>query len=153
MRGHQPKPRGRPDPRRARRPRFAAALLAAAIVAACDALGLGEDGKGLTPAGAVEDYLDASAAGDCRAASRLATPDVVRQGLWCENPRVLSFGEISSDEPTPDDAEVVFVVDAVVLGGTGLEVMGLRAGENKVVVVVVRQPDGTWRVSQATGRD
>ena len=47
---------------------------------------------------------------------------------------------------------MTLVVDAVVIGGTGLERHRLQAGENDVVVGVVRDPDGTWRVSETYAR-
>ena len=133
-------------------PRRIAAFIVAALVAGCGSLGFGEGGEGLTPAGTVEGYLDASVTGDCRVASRLATPDLVRQGLWCDNPRVLSFGELEVLEGTAADLSMTYAVDAVVIGGTGLEQRGLRAGENEVIVRVVRETGGTWRVSETSAR-
>jgi hypothetical protein len=136
--------------------RLVAALLVAASVAAmsaCESLPFGPSEAGGTPEGTVAGYLDASVAGDCRLASRLATPDLVRQGLWCDNPRVLSYGEIGDGERMERDDEVYFVVDAVVMGGTGLDVLGLQAGENSILVQVLQEPDGTWRVNQTNGRD
>ena len=136
--------------------RLAAAFLVAASVAAvsgCESLGFGPAEEGVTPEGTVEAYLDASVAGDCQLASRLATPDLVRQGLWCGDPRVLSYGDIGEGERMERDDEVYFVVDAVVMGGTGLDQLGLRAGENSILVQVLQEPDGTWRVNQTNGRD
>ena len=128
------------------------ALLLAASVSACDSFGFGQEGEDRTPEGTVQAYLDASVEGDCRAASRLATVDLVRFGLWCDDPRVLSFSGIRITDGTVADQEVVLVVDEVVVGGTALGQQGLQAGDNVVLVVVLKQPDGTWRVSQATGR-
>lgn len=133
-------------------PRPIAAFLLAALIAGCGSIGFGEEAAGATPESTVKGYLDASVAGDCRAASRLATADLVRQGVWCQDPRVLAFGEIDVLEGTAGDPSVTLVVDAVVIGGTGLERHGLQAGENDVVVGVVRDPDGTWRVSETYAR-
>ena len=132
--------------------RLVLAVILLATVGACGSWGFGEGGDGLTPKGTAEGYLDASVAGDCRAASRLSTPDLVRQGLWCENPRVLSYGEIGDDERRGNEGEVVYPVEAVVIGGTGLEQHGLRAGANSVLVQLLRQPDGKWRVNAVTPR-
>jgi hypothetical protein len=133
---------------------FAALLLAASAVtlAACGALDFGPSEDDRTPRGTVRRYFEASVSGDCRLASSLSTPEVVRQGLWCENPRVLSFGEISDGEQFENAKELYFMVDAVVIGGTSLEQLGLQAGENSILVLVVQDPDGAWRVSQANPR-
>ena len=81
-------------------PRPIAAFFLAAAVAGCGSLGSGDEAAGVTPEGTVKGYLDASVAGDCRAASRLSTTDLVRQGVWCQDPRVLAFGEIDVLEGT-----------------------------------------------------
>jgi hypothetical protein len=135
--------------------RLAAAVLAVAAVsmlAACDVLRFGPAAEDVTPKGIVGRYLDAAVVGDCRLASQLATTDLVRQGLWCADPRVLSYGEISDGELLDNPNERWFVVEAVVMGGTGLEQLGLHAGENSVLVQVLRDPDGSWRVNQANAR-
>lgn len=134
-------------------PRRLAAFIVAALAAGCGTLGLGDGSEGLTPEGTVKGYLDASVTGDCRTASRLSTTDLVRQGLWCDNPRVLSFGEIGVPESRDNEGEVVFVVDAVVLGGTSLENLGLAAGANNVVFQLLRQPDGRWQVNSTIPRE
>ena len=132
--------------------RLIVAAILVATLGACGSWGFGEGGDGLTPKGTAEGYLDASVAGDCRTASRLATPDLVRQGLFCENPRVLSYGEIGDDERRGNEAEVVYPVEAVVIGGTGLERHGLQAGANDVLLQLLREQDGTWRVNAVTPR-
>jgi len=129
------------------------ALLAATVLGGCGAWGLGDRGEGQTPEGTVKGYLEASVSGDCRAASRLSTIDRVRQGLWCEDPRVLSYGEIGDPQSRDNEGEVIYVVESVVLGGTGLAQQGLAAGANDIVIQVLQQPDGKWKVNQTTARE
>jgi hypothetical protein len=130
----------------------AASVLLAGVVAACGSLPFGQRPDASTPRQAVLAYLDAAVAGDCRAASRLSTPDLVREGLWCENPRVLSYGQVDEGEQLEGEVQRYYVADAVVIGGTGLEVLGLRAGANSILVEVLPQADGTWRVTRTVGR-
>jgi hypothetical protein len=139
-------------PRRATAFAFVFAVLAATATSGCGSTIFGQGNEVGTPRGAVAAYFDASVAGDCRLASSLATPDVVRQGLWCADPRVLSYGEITDGELVDVPNERWFVVDGVVIGGTNLELLGLQAGENSILVQVLQDDDGTWRVSQINAR-
>jgi predicted small lipoprotein YifL len=129
-----------------------AVVVAVATLAGCGALGFPPGAEDQTPKGTVARYLDAAVAGDCRLASQLATTDLVRQGLWCENPRVLSYGDIDDGELIANPNERYFVVEAVVIGGTGLELLGLQAGENDILVQVLQDADGSWRVNQTFAR-
>jgi predicted small lipoprotein YifL len=87
-------------------------------------------------------YLQALVAGDCATARALSTPEnVANNGVWCDRPRVTSFGS-TGDGAGPTDNEIVYAVSITTVGGD----LSLPDAERLWFYDLRRQPNGAWRV-------
>jgi hypothetical protein len=90
-------------------------------------------------------YLAALVAGDCPTARALSTAEnIANNGVWCDRPRVRSFGSVG-DGARPTDTESVYAVSITTAGGDS----SLPDGEHLWFYDLRRQPSGAWRVYQS----
>lgn len=96
------------------------------------------------PGDVAASYLQALVDGDCAKARALT---VATNGQpfqpFCAGPRVVRFSELSREDAASSPNEYDYAVTVTIRGGVGI----LPDGENAMLVQVVRQLDGAWRVT------